>query len=406
MKICINAKVHLQILNSLPMPAKVVQHVYQQFQQQHAALASSNAALASADGATAATTAVGTRVPPPLSSTSASFLTLLYLISKSGHAMPLQDVRVAHWLLYPGQKELLPLEAYFKWYMQQRHQLQQAAARHKLDDAIPCSPDARTEQGYDLKAVLQRQQTALLRHNPYAPSEVPLPAPEHASWQQVSYDRFRFATDAAGAAHMLSLLPPLQKRLMQHLSNASLKQVFLVVEMPMSAVLAHIEFFGMGFHAEMLQRHIALIKQRLRYLWHQARLYTHEEVNLDSPKMFVAAMQEQLRLPMPAWFLKQQTALKGKGPYRDIPKLLAELAPLHPFPAIVMELRRLRLSLSHFDTLPNKAIPNRHLGMARIHPTLLQNTHTGRLSCQDPNLQSVSKELQYNTVIRDRDTEH
>ena len=380
--ICINVKVHLQILNSLPMPPKVVQRVFETARETHSIAAGSSSSTVA-----------------PLHPSSASFLVLLYLASSRSVPLRMLDVRVAHWLLYPGQKELLQLETYYNWYTNPQLQASSAAS---ANDAIPCSPDVRTNQGFDMKKMLQRQQASLLRFNPYAPDEVKLPDVKDAPWQQASYDRFRFATDAAGAARSLALLLPLHLRLMHRLSSAHLLPTFLAVEVPLSAALAHIEFLGMGFHASFLSRHISLIRQRLRYLQFQARLFLHEDLDLDSPKTYIAAMQEQLDIPLPGWFMRQiqeRSVGARKGQYRDIPKLLEELAAAgHAFPAIIQELRKLRLSLSHFDTLPNKAINNRHLGMARIHPTLLQNTHTGRLSCQDPNVQSISKELTYKTA--------
>jgi hypothetical protein len=123
---------------------------------------------------------------------------------------------------------------------------------------------------------------------------------------------------------------------------------------------------------------------------------------LDSPKECVAAIQSQIGIPMPDWFLQQQAAKKRKGMPKGVPKLLRELSPLHPFPAIICESRDLRLSLSHFDSLPHKAVYHPDLQMHRLHPTLLNNTSTGRLSCQEPNVQSLAKLVEYRTVSSTR----
>jgi len=403
-KVCANAKTHLQILNALPMPNKVVQHVYSELNttRMDAAGVAQGAAAGDLTDAPLRPTAPG----------STSFLTLLYLSCRS-RPLQIQDVRVAHWLYCPRQKDLLQLEAYYQHYVVQRAgglavgaapaaATAVAEGARELGEAIKCSPDSRTNKGYDLQQVLARQRADLLRHsNPFAPADAPLPA-LNQPWQETSFDRFRFPSDVAGAASLLSLQPRLHATLLRHLHNSAMLGVYTQVETPVSAVLAHMEYYGMGFRPRFLQAHVELIKRRLRYLHAQARLFTVEDLDLDSPRAYVAELI-RLQVPLPAWFQEQMKAKQGRGSFKDKPRLLAELAPLHPFAAILQELRKLSLSLSHFDTLALKAVPQpprqaATMGPMRVHPTLLYSTETGRLACQDPNVQAISKQMSYRTA--------
>lgn len=406
--VTINLKTSLEILAALPMPKTVIQRVYQ----------AANDHAASRQPARSGIDAPATSLVPPPSSASTSFLVLIHLLSTTSRSLQMVDVRVAHWLLMPTDENLLEVKDYTNWYVRKagahstRSDIATAAATGHTGGAssvvapmaarsIPCSPDKKP--AYAQEVHMRHQHRRIHDRNPYAPLLPSLAPVRDASWNHQTIDRFRYAQTFAEASSTVRQLVPLYTTLLRQLISLGLHRAFREIELPLVPALAHMELVGMGFNKPEMAAHLDRMQQRYQYLEHQARLLVHAEIDFTKPSQYIALMQATLEaagVPIPTWWQQAQRQREAKKSNRlsGIPRLLDELSSLHPLAAILREYRLLSFSLGHLLPIPTRAIRHPELRQDRIHATLLNVTETGRLSCQEPNIQSVPKQTNYQTV--------
>ncbi|ATX81209.1 DNA polymerase I [Mariprofundus ferrinatatus] len=151
------------------------------------------------------------------------------------------------------------------------------------------------------------------------------------------------------------------------------------IELPLSRVLADMEWKGTRIDAEKLAELSSRFGDRIRELESAIHAAAGEEFNIQSPKQLGTLLFEQLAIP---------GGKKTKsGQWATGQEVLEGLAEEHEVPRLILEVRQLsKLKSTYTDALP-KLI---HPASGRVHTSFNQAiTTTGRLSSTDPNLQNI-----------------
>jgi len=175
----------------------------------------------------------------------------------------------------------------------------------------------------------------------------------------------------------------------QRLKQDSLEPLFYKVEMPLSNVLAKMEYTGIKVDPVYLNQLSEQFNRQLEYLKKRMQEIVIEPFNPDSPKQIANILFEKLKLP---------AVKKTKTGYSTDNEVLNDLKDKHPFVKYLIEYRNLaKLKNSFVDPLPS--FVNQKTG--RIHTHFLQTgTATGRLASSEPNLQNIPVKDEYGRMIR------
>lgn len=157
------------------------------------------------------------------------------------------------------------------------------------------------------------------------------------------------------------------------------KLVFEEIELPLSQILAKMEYTGVLIDSDLLNEQSAYIGQRLQALEIEAHEIAGKSFNLSSTKQLQQILFEELGLPV----IKKTP----KGAPSTAEEVLQELAHDYDLPRLIMEHRGLsKLKSTYTDKLP--LMVNAETG--RVHTSYHQAVAaTGRLSSTDPNLQNI-----------------
>lgn len=151
------------------------------------------------------------------------------------------------------------------------------------------------------------------------------------------------------------------------------------IDIPLSYVLAQLEFTGIHLNPEILKKQSAELNKELQSLTTQIQELSNSTFNINSPKQLGNVLFEQLKIRYPG--------KKKQNGYETHNDILTELYEEHPIVPLIIKYRNLeKLRSTYVDALPSVINPS----TKRIHPTFHQTkTATGRLSCSDPNLQNI-----------------
>lgn len=172
-------------------------------------------------------------------------------------------------------------------------------------------------------------------------------------------------------------------------NDTALESVFTSIEMPLLPILAKMERTGMYLNLGKMDALGVSLKSDLDKLkstiWQKAGV----EFNLNSPKQLSQILFEKLQLKPPA---------KKKTEFSTGADVLEALANDHPIVQSLLDYRGLeKLRSTYVEALPGLVNPH----TKRIHCTFNQSiTATGRLSCQDPNLQNIPVRSEQGAAIR------
>ncbi len=174
------------------------------------------------------------------------------------------------------------------------------------------------------------------------------------------------------------LLHDLAEVLSRKMEEHGLLDLFRSVEMPLVAVLADMEFYGVKVDRQALLVLSNDFDKRLNTIMKKVYELAEETFNINSPQQLGRILFDKLNLPP----LK-----KTKTAYSTDTEVLQTLAPLHALPSEVLQYRTLsKLKNTYIDVLPT--LINGETG--RIHASFNQMVvATGRLSSSDPNLQNI-----------------
>ncbi|OIO67632.1 MAG: DNA polymerase I [Zetaproteobacteria bacterium CG12_big_fil_rev_8_21_14_0_65_54_13] len=151
------------------------------------------------------------------------------------------------------------------------------------------------------------------------------------------------------------------------------------IELPLSLVLADMEWTGARVDAEMLAKLSSRFGLRIAELESQIHAAAGEVFNIQSPKQLGVLLFETLAIP---------GGKKTKsGQWATGQEVLEKLADEHEVPSLILQVRQLaKLKSTYSDALPKLIHPK----TSRVHTSFNQAiTTTGRLSSSDPNLQNI-----------------
>lgn len=182
----------------------------------------------------------------------------------------------------------------------------------------------------------------------------------------------------------------LKEVLEKELKERHLFKLMNDIDLPLLKVLAGMERHGIYLDIPCLKLQSHDIQNQIRNLEQEIYKHAGEEFNINSTQQLSKILQHKLHITLP-----KKTAT-GFSTNADI---LEDLRDQHPIFDVILEYRTLeKLRSTYLDNLANEVFPKTH----RIHCTFNQSvTATGRLSCQDPNLQNIPIRAEVGRKIRE-----
>lgn len=154
--------------------------------------------------------------------------------------------------------------------------------------------------------------------------------------------------------------------------------LFNEIEMPLSEVLADMQYQGIYIDKKQLLEFGDELKNRIEELTQEIYELAGEEFNMNSPKQLGEILFEKLALPM---------GKKNKTGYSTGVEILEKIKYAHPIIEKLLEYRQIgKLNSTYVEGL----IPYINSKTGKIHSNFHQTvTATGRISSTDPNLQNI-----------------
>lgn len=174
------------------------------------------------------------------------------------------------------------------------------------------------------------------------------------------------------------------------LQERRLMKLYKNLELPLLTVLALMERHGIYLDIPFLNKMGVEVNTQLEQIAQTIYTEAGEEFNLNSPKQLGHILFEKMKIAPPK---KTATGFSTDA------EVLETLAENYPIARTLLEYRSLeKLRSTYIESLPSMVNPKTH----RIHPTFNQFvTATGRLSCQDPNLQNIPARSEAGLKIRE-----
>jgi DNA polymerase-1 len=207
--------------------------------------------------------------------------------------------------------------------------------------------------------------------------------------QQKRMDEVPLAQICHYAAEDADVAMRLQPLLADRLAAADLTRLLATLEMPLVEVLVELESNGVRIDVARLQELSVEYGRRIAAIERDIYDLAGREFNIASPKQLQQVLFVEQKLPTGK---RTQT-----GPSTDA-DVLEDLARKHPLPAKILEYRQYaKLKGTYIDALPEMVNPL----TGRVHPSFNQVVAaTGRLSCNDPNLQNIPVRTDHGREIR------
>jgi DNA polymerase-1 len=198
--------------------------------------------------------------------------------------------------------------------------------------------------------------------------------------KQLTFNQIDLAEAAPYAAEDADITLRLHNVIWHKLqADPTLAEVFKDIELPLSAVLAKMEQFGVLIDSQQLSQQSQDLATRIIKLEKEVHELAGQEFNLGSPKQLQEILYTKMDLPV----LKKTP----KGAPSTAEEVLQELAINYPLPKLLLEFRGLsKLKNTYTDKLPQMI----NMRTGRVHTSYHQAiAATGRLSSTDPNLQNI-----------------
>ncbi|MGH9430064.1 MAG: DNA polymerase I [Terriglobia bacterium] len=191
----------------------------------------------------------------------------------------------------------------------------------------------------------------------------------------------------AGASATLTLARALRPQI----EREGLKDLYEQIELPLSAVLADLEFAGVRIDPAILGHMSKEFERELAELTKEIHQIAGEAFDIDSPKQLGNILFEKLKLP-------GGRRLKKSGQYSTDASVLEGLAAKYELPQKILNYRtRAKLKSTYVDALPESINPQ----TGRLHTSFNQGgARTGRLSSSNPNLQNIPVGDEFGLRIR------
>lgn len=164
----------------------------------------------------------------------------------------------------------------------------------------------------------------------------------------------------------------------KRLKDLNMEHLFYDVEMPLSSILADMEYIGIKVDVEKLKELSYKFGQKLAELTNKIHEYAGEEFNINSPKQLGKILFDNLGLPV---------IKKTKTGYSTDAEVLDTLKHHHPIIDNILEYRFLmKMKSTYSDGLLDLVEKK----TSTIHTSFNQTvTTTGRISSTEPNLQNI-----------------
>ena len=178
--------------------------------------------------------------------------------------------------------------------------------------------------------------------------------------------------------------------LQEKIIDGNLEKLLEEMEIPLTFVLAQMEYYGINIDREKLQKMTEELAVELKILEQRIISLAGEEFNLNSPKQLGKILFDKLQLPI---------IKKTKTGYSTDVEVLEKLANFHEIVPNILEYRTLaKLFSTYLEGLANIINPVTH----KIHTHFQQTvTSTGRLSSTQPNLQNIPVRTPLGKKIRE-----
>lgn len=176
----------------------------------------------------------------------------------------------------------------------------------------------------------------------------------------------------------------------EEIKERQLESLMQTLELPLLKVLAKMERHGIFVDVPLLEKISTSVMEQIALIEKRIYAIAGEEFNINSPKQLSQILQDKLLIALP-----KKTAT-GFSTNADI---LESLKDEHPIAGVILEYRILeKLRSTYIQSLPDEVNPKTQ----RIHCTFNQSVAaTGRLSCQDPNLQNIPVRTEAGLKIRE-----
>jgi DNA polymerase-1 len=160
------------------------------------------------------------------------------------------------------------------------------------------------------------------------------------------------------------------------------------LEIPLSEVLAEMEYQGLYVDQEELDRQAKDLKERIQKIEEEIIDLAGENFNIGSPKQLGEILFDKLNLP---------NGKKTKTGYSTSAEVLNELKKYHPIIEKILDYRQLtKLFSTYIEGLKANLFDD-----GKVHTIYMQAlTTTGRLSSLDPNLQNIPIRTEEGRKIR------
>lgn len=182
----------------------------------------------------------------------------------------------------------------------------------------------------------------------------------------------------------------MKDKLSDKLQEMELEELFAQLELPLSRILAQMEFHGIQVNPARLKEMEGELEERITELTKEIYELAGTEFNINSPKQLGEILFDKLGLPV---------MKKTKTGYSTNAEVLEKLEPHHEIIGKILTFRQLgKLQSTYIEGL-QKVI---HQDSAKIHTNFQQTiAATGRLSSIDPNLQNIPIRLEEGRRIRE-----
>ncbi|AKL94921.1 DNA polymerase I [Clostridium aceticum] len=181
----------------------------------------------------------------------------------------------------------------------------------------------------------------------------------------------------------------LKNLLEKKIEELQLTELYYQVELPLTEVLASMEFRGIKVDKHMLENLKIEFKDKVDQLTAEIYDLAGDVFNINSPKQLGEILFDKLQLP---------PIKKTKTGYSTNVEVLEKLYDKHIIIPKILEYRQVtKLKTTYIDGLLNIINPI----TGRIHSSFHQTvTTTGRISSTEPNLQNIPIKLEMGRVLR------
>jgi DNA polymerase-1 len=207
---------------------------------------------------------------------------------------------------------------------------------------------------------------------------------------QLAFDEVELEKATGYAASSAEATLALSEVIEPRIEKDGLAKLLADVELPLSRVLAEMEWTGVLVDVALLGSLGKTIEEELKKLEVEAKTFAGRDFAVRSRDQLEKILFDDLKLPV----LKKTP----KGGRSTDASVLEELAEKHDLPRVIVAYRELdKLKGTYIEALPKAVNPR----TGRIHTRFVQTVAaTGRLSSTDPNLQNIPIRTEVGRRIR------